>query len=229
MSIESPVLNPPPPEPKKSAPVISRRSIEVQESSQKMPMPSRKLALPLKPDPERPWTRWPGMLTISVSKPLPPFTSIVSPLFIVGDGFWMVMTSSPPSALTTSCGLLGSLVRLSGPSVPVAMVYSVCSSFLENEVGGGAERRLPLQGEQDDEVGGAVAVGVALEKPVRPAHLLRPQFARLVAEGVGADPLEVLVAEGGRVGVDPAQVDLVGARREVEDVVAHRVGRFRGA
>ena len=40
-----------------------------------------------------------------------------------------------------------------------------------------------------------------------------------VAERAGADPGEGLVAAGDGVGVDPAEVDLVGARREVEDLV----------
>src|SRR5687767_651422 len=86
------------------------------------------------------------------------------------------------------------------------------------------ERRRPLQGEGDDEVGEAVAVDVALDDPLGPG-LEGAKLAGRLAERVGADPGEGLVAADRAAGVDRAQVDLVRARREVDYVVpGHRIG-----
>src|SRR5687767_11135686 len=80
------------------------------------------------------------------------------------------------------------------------------------------ERRRPLQGQRDDEVGKAVAIDVALDEPGA-ALLVGAQLAGGLAERVGADPAEGLVAAERAAGVDPGEIDLVDAGGEVEDMV----------
>src|SRR3954464_10007178 len=97
---------------------------------------------------------------------------------------------------------------------------------LEHEVRAHDRRRRRRQ--LDDEVGNAIAVDVAFDEPVAVA---------LISAKLAGDPMErTVVAEGerliagkGRVRVDLAEVDLVGPRREVEDLVDRRPGGGRRA
>src|SRR3954468_3757504 len=99
------------------------------------------------------------------------------------------------------------------------------------------EQEIPLHdrrrrsGELDDEVGNAVAVRVALDEPVAVA-LIGAKLARGGGAGAGKsvrpDPVERLVAGREAVRVDQVEVNLVGSRREVEDLVDRRTGGLPG-
>src|SRR5258708_146119 len=67
------------------------------------------------------------------------------------------------------------------------------------------------------EIGDAVAVHVASQH-ARRGHVT--QFARVVAKGCSIDEGEGLITNDGGVGVDSRNIDLVGSRDEIADVVA---------
>jgi hypothetical protein len=62
----------------------------------------------------------------------------------------------------------------------------------------------------DDDVGGAIAVRVALDEPAS-AALIGAKLARRAAERAPSDPVERLVPRLAGIGVDQVQVDLVEA------------------
>src|SRR4051794_6973498 len=99
----------------------------------------------------------------------------------------------------------------------------------EEEVGGDRRGASVAAVEADQQVGSAVAVGVAGDEPGSLALVdaKLPGGGRPIGgESVGADEAERLVAGDEAVGVDPAEVELVVTGNEVLDHVERSRGRF---